>query len=469
MSNGQQGVIHSASEGGVSGRHPEAAPFQFLVAPSTSNEFNTARLRLIPVACWKVEDIRFAFDSSFVTPDIKRELQDLLALREAHKKADIVARTTQFPPLSVFGHADPVGLDDYNKALSGRRATVIYALLISNTNPAKAVHLWKAVAAQENWGTNQRQTMQSVTGLPAGTPEAQLFQAYMQALCPKELSLTPKDFLAQGVDAGGKGDYQGCSSFNPVLIFSQQKEDEFEQAERDQDKSGLDARNAANAPNRRVMVLLFRVGSKVDPAKWPCPRATEGVGACIKRFWSDGQERRRKRLPDQDRKVKDTEDTFACRFYQRISRGSPCEQPISFVTLTIRLLDDNHKPMSGASYVLQIGGLRFAGKTDARGELSQRIPASATSGRLILDMWTADLSIQLLGPIDSGVGLRSRLQNLGYFAEDTDLGESSQSGSLSMALMRFQSVCDEQQRDLQHSDGNMDEPTKDRLNKVYGT
>jgi len=28
-------------------------------------------------------------------------------------------------PLSVFGHADPVGSDDYNKALSGRRAMAV--------------------------------------------------------------------------------------------------------------------------------------------------------------------------------------------------------------------------------------------------------------------------------------------------------------------------------------------------------
>jgi tetratricopeptide (TPR) repeat protein len=33
------------------------------------------------------------------------------------------------PPLSIFGHADPVGDDDYNKKLSGRRAAAIYALI----------------------------------------------------------------------------------------------------------------------------------------------------------------------------------------------------------------------------------------------------------------------------------------------------------------------------------------------------
>ena len=308
MSGDQEGVIHSASEGGVTGRHSPSDPFQLLVGPSTSDEFNTAHLRLIPIACWRVDDIRFDFDSSFIKPDIAVEVNDLASLLRLHPDC----------PLSVFGHADPVGSDDYNKVLSGRRATVIYALLISNTDPDRAVKLWRGVSTQENWGRNQRQTMQTTTGLPDSAPSSDLFQAYMQKLCPADFKLTSKDFLAQGEDPGGKGDLQGCSEFNPVLIFSQEKESQFDQ---NQDKS---ARNSANAPNRRVMVLLFRKGSKVIPTKWPCPRVTEGVAGCRKRFFSDGERRRNTRLPDQDRKFEETQDTFACRFYDRISSQSPC-------------------------------------------------------------------------------------------------------------------------------------------------
>jgi hypothetical protein len=337
MSNDQQGVIHAASEGGISGTHPATDPFQFLVAPSTSNEFNTARLRLIPIACWKIEDIRFAFDSSFVTPEIKTELKELAALRERHKQADLVTRSIQYPPLSIFGHADPsfegnfepgtateIPGDHYNKALSGRRATVIYALLVSHMEPGKAVSLWSSVAHYENWGMNQRQTMQALTGLPGGATDAQLFRAYMQKLCPKELSLTPKDFLAQGADAAGKGDYQVCGRFNPLLLFSDEKEQRFKTAFQQHDQQGLEERDSGNAPNRRVMVLLFRPGSKIDPAKWPCPRATEDIAGCKKRFWSNGEKRRGTPLPNDDRKFEDTHDTFACRFYDRLLRGSPC-------------------------------------------------------------------------------------------------------------------------------------------------
>jgi hypothetical protein len=288
-----KGTIHRSSDGGVTGNHKPAERLEFLVAPSTSDQTNTAQLRLIPVACFRVDDVRFAFDSSFVTSDptdekndIRSELRLLFDLLKQHPES----------PLSVFGHADPVGSDDYNKALSGRRATVVYALLISNSDPDAAVALWQTVAHQENWGVNQRQTMQALTGLSFGTMDSVLFKAYMKKLSPSELKLGKKDFLAQGADPKGKGDFQGCGEFNPVLIFSSQRNKDLES------QKNKTARNDANSPNRRVMVLLFKKGSKIDPAKWPCPRATEGVSGCIKRFWSDGDTRRSKRLADEDRR-----------------------------------------------------------------------------------------------------------------------------------------------------------------------
>jgi len=337
MAGDQKGVVHTLSDGGVTGTHPDVETRPLLVAPATGSEFNTALVGLIPVACWKVEDTRFAFASSFVTPDLAKEIQALADLRKAHSAPDPATRSPLFPPLSVFGHADPVGTDDTNKALSGRRATAIYAVLISKAEPDTAVGLWKQIAATENWGVNQRQTMQTSTGLPDGTPDSDLFKAYMQALNPADFQLTKQDFLAQGADAKGKGDFQGCSEFNPALIFSKKANDDFEKSK---DKT---ARNAANSLNRRVMVLLFRTGSKIDPAKWPCPRATESVAGCKKRFWSDGETRRSKRLPDKDRKFDDTKDTFACRFYQRLLTNSPCEALSTIVK--IRLFDPQARPL----------------------------------------------------------------------------------------------------------------------------
>lgn len=340
-----QGAVHGTSEGGVTGKHDATEAPELLVGPSTGDEFNAATLRLVPIACFRVDDIRFAFDSSFITVDpandkndIRAELKLLVELLKDHPES----------PLSIFGHADPVGNDDYNKQLSGRRATVVYALLIFGSDPGAAAALWQKVAQQESWGTHQRQTMQTFTGLPAGTSDSALVKAYMQKLSPPDLKLAKKDFLGQGADSGGKGDYQGCSEFNPVLIFGAKKNSQFESA------SNKTPRNDANGPNRRVMVLLFQKGSKIDPTKWPCPRASEGVSGCKKRFWSDGEKRRSTRLPDQDRKFDDAKDTFACRFYQRLVTNSPCEQPLTVVK--IRLFDAQARPLPFAPCLITESG-----------------------------------------------------------------------------------------------------------------
>jgi hypothetical protein len=348
MSDDQQGVIHSASEGGVSGKHRDPDPFQFLVGPSTSDQSNLARLPLYAVACWKVEDIRFAFDSSFVTfnplspsdptSDPTAKPYSYNDIRDELRSLASVIKDNPGCPLSVFGHADPsyegnfeLGSptqnpgDDYNKALSDRRATAVYALLIANQELNTSVSLWQQIAAEENWGANQRQVMQQATGLADGTPVTSLISKYLQTLCPNEVNLGKKDFLAQRTDSGGKGDYQGCSRFNPLLLFSDQDEQRFKAAYQQQDETVLQERNTKNAPNRRIMVLLFRLGSKIHPAKWPCPRVTEGISGCTRRFWSDGQQRRSAHLPDEDHKYADTKDTFACRFYDRLLKVSPCE------------------------------------------------------------------------------------------------------------------------------------------------
>ena len=88
MANDHKGVVHSVTDGGVTGTHPDVATQPLRVAPSTGSEFNTALVGLIPVACWKVEDTRFAFNSSFVAPDIAKEIQALADLRNAHSAPD---------------------------------------------------------------------------------------------------------------------------------------------------------------------------------------------------------------------------------------------------------------------------------------------------------------------------------------------------------------------------------------------
>jgi hypothetical protein len=158
----------------------------------------------------------------------------------------------------------------------------------------------------------------------SASSRAELFKAYMDFICvddndqPFTLQAST-DFLGRGQDAGGKADFQGCSEFNPLRVFSQQEQQRLNQpankAERDRE----------NAPNRRVVIFLFRAGSRVDPQRWPCPRAKEGTAGCIKRFHLDGNTRRN---PTGARREFESDgNTFACRFYHhRIATLSPCER-----------------------------------------------------------------------------------------------------------------------------------------------
>jgi hypothetical protein len=384
MSSKQSELIHLISGGGVSARHRPLASLPALVGPATAKEFNTIKAGLIPIACWRVEDLRFEFDSSFVKPQVAGEIKHLRELREKHKRVDAATQKVFFPPASIFGHADPVGNDDYNKQLSGRRAAAIYGLLTRNTK------LWEELYSQpfgnDKWGEAAIKTIQqtlklNVTGkADAGTRKA-LFGAYMDHLCTirdkdgqpmkdekgavLSLEMNPKDdFLARGEDPAGKGDYQGCSEFNPMMIFSRAEHEKFQQAEHKSE------RDKKNAPNRRVMVLLFRVGSKVLPARWPCPRAKEGIAGCQKRFWSDAEERRTRRLPDKQRIFQETADTFACRFYQRLSGASPCERMLK--NFQVRLYDSFGNAIPFAPFTHAIGDREFTemGRADARGMIT---------------------------------------------------------------------------------------------------
>lgn len=390
--------VRATTAAGVAATHPSSAERVIYVAPTDAGDHNTVRLGLAPVACWSVGDDRFEFDTSFVKPGLADELialQRLLGGRHL--------------PMTVFGHTDPVGDDDYNKALSGRRATAIYALL------TRRVDLWERLYAQpfggDRWGLKAIQEMlraiadpashaQLYTGpvngapskpfsdavrafqagaglVPDGDPgpatRAALFLAYMDVVCKGEdgapFNLDPAvDFLARGADPGGKGDYQGCSELNPVLVFSKAEAAELsapgEKSRRDRE----------NTPNRRVTAFLFREGTVTSAGAWPCPRSSEGIADCRKRLWSDGDTRR---APSEERRTfAQHRDTFACRFYQRMAHDSPCEGVIGpsrrtpfHLSLSLRSnsgrLTLAHQPFR---IYLADGGV-FEGETDAEGNL----------------------------------------------------------------------------------------------------
>jgi hypothetical protein len=411
MSEHPTDLVDTASAGGISGDHlaPEKLPAR--VGASTGDEKNTLRDPLVVVACWRMDDIRFEFDSSFIGPSAKEEFELLSVLVKRHAKA----------PLSVFGHADPVGDDAYNKKLSGRRATAVYALLTRNTD------LWEKLysnqeGTNDKWGLPAIDMMKQATGSSAGggTPgeRTTLFKAYMDAICKDimgaDFKLDPADFLGKGEDAKGKGDRQGCSEFNPVLMFSKEENSKYE---KDQDKT---ARNQDNSPNRRVVIFLFKPGSRIDAAKWPCPTVDKGTGDCEKRFWSDAKKRRK--FQEQRRLYEVNQDTFACRFYDRIASGSSCECARKLVSAKVYFQrfpgnfgTDEERGIADVPYKLRVTGIPDReGKTAKDGSVKIVMPPDAAA---VLEIFGTKYEVTFkdaLKALDTIDGAQERLDMLGY-------------------------------------------------------
>jgi len=352
----------------LSGKLPSRRSLPFVVAPTVDGKlFNTIRQGLTPVAGFAVTAPGFDYDSSMLVPEMRSEFVKLAALLK------------QFPrnPVALFGHADPVGTDVYNKELAGRRVLSVYALLTHQ--PALWEHLWKtgSKAKGDHWTQRHLLTMLSdffspATGKPyfSGKPtdvviketdtairafqgdhelavdgdagpstRAKLFELYMDLLTegvdptagqggqPAKVSLAKERFLGKGADPNGKADYQSCGEFNPAVVLSEEEVKTLTEEDR----------NHENAGNRRVTLYIFDEDTEIDLAKWPCPTIKEGPDKCRKRFWSDGSKRR---SPTDERRLFDgTQDTFACRFYHRIAGDSPCERPMT-ITFDVDIFFD---------------------------------------------------------------------------------------------------------------------------------
>ena len=302
----------------VAGLFPDAVNASLPVGPATGREFNTIRAALIPRACFLLEESHFEFDSSFPLAD-SFDASPLKALMDENRGLK----------LSVFGHADPVGDDEYNKGLSGRRAQAVFGLLVRDLDLWVDLYERPGPARGDDWSPRSIEIMREKLGI-APTPvrgrDTATFRSlaplYMDAICLGEdgrpFRLTRDDFLARGRAKDGKGDFQGCSEFNPVFLLSRGDRASLEKPGAQKERDEL------NELNRRVSILLFRAGSQVDPVRWPCPSAKQPTAGCRVRFFSDG-DKRRASGPER-RRFSDTKDTWACRFYQRLADASPCEE-----------------------------------------------------------------------------------------------------------------------------------------------
>ena len=460
----------SAPDGGYAlGYPPSGGHSAVPVATATSKEKNTYRLPLTPIACWRLNNGCFAFGCSFLTPESAPEFTKLFQ----------VCRQYPGAPLSVFGHADPVGDDSFNKALSGRRALSVYALLCRDVS--RWEYLYANPLGGDSWTDTEIDAMLTALGHsgPARsdrvrsfqnadgslTPDgvcgsgtrAKLFAAYMDLLCRDDAgspwSRSLNDFLAQGADANRRGDVQGCSEFNPVLVFSQSETSEFSKPE------NASKRDEENSTNRRVTILLFEPGTVYAPSKWPCPSALDSTAGCVKRFWSDASTRRN---PQAERRLfEKTHDTFACRFYHRLTLASPCEAAAGGRTwIQIQLLDAEHKPRPNAPYKLIAAGETIQAEADSDGKFLRVLPIGTGEASLETGGNRFDLILQPLPPVEDNVGLKIRLVNLGFDCGELNANINPKTAD---ALSAFQAL-----HELEVS-GEPDAHTRNKIRAVYGS
>ncbi len=412
--------IHRASELGTLAVQQARQLVPLRVATTTGAEFNSFGLDIDPVACVRLADVMFEFDSSFVGPQVRELLIGLPELRESRRNPI----SGKLPLFSVFGHADPAGDDEYNKKLSGRRAKAIFGLLTRDVAIWEALH--NVPHSGDNWQTkNASARMREVLGATAPKAQRDLFKAYMTAVCPFQLDKS--DFLGGGAP-GGKAAFQGCGEFNPVLLLGKDELKSMSKSERDE----------AHKPNRRVVIYMFPP-IPLNPKLWPCPTVDEPASACRSRFFPDADQRRASGASR--REFVDAPDTFACRFYDRVAHKSPCEKPGHRLTtfLHLRILDERGEPRPDLEYRLTVDGVAIGDgkklKTRPDGTLEHEILASAAKAVLEFEKTRIDLTLHdELESVDTVTGLQTRLNNLGYDLKvDGKIGEKTHD-----ALMAFQ-------------------------------
>ncbi|HET9929780.1 MAG TPA: OmpA family protein, partial [Polyangiaceae bacterium] len=125
-----------------------------LVAPTADGKVsNSIRQGLVPVGCFTVAAPGFDFDSSLLLPKMAKEFGKLGALLASLPEH----------PVSVFGHADPTGSDDYNKELAGRRALSVYGLLTKDPDVWEKLYASGSKAKGDHW--TQRQLLVMLSAL----------------------------------------------------------------------------------------------------------------------------------------------------------------------------------------------------------------------------------------------------------------------------------------------------------------
>ncbi len=253
-------------------KHSEADPLDGSKSPKVVGEM-AERL----IKCHVLEDVTFGSDKSFLSPAQAARLNVLCKSigewRGEHPDGK----------LAIFGHADAVGKEEYNKGLSERRARSVLGFLLKDTQA------WEDLSQEEKWGLAPVQDLLRQLGHDPGALDGQngpktkaavesfqskkglakdgvagaetrkaLFQAFMDEC--NTLELQKKDF-----DDINGAPSAGCSEFNRV-----------------------EPTEGASSANRRVAVFLLK-SSKNFPIQYPCRKGD--IGPCKKQVGRKGERR----------------------------------------------------------------------------------------------------------------------------------------------------------------------------------
>jgi peptidoglycan hydrolase-like protein with peptidoglycan-binding domain len=398
------------------------------VAPTDgSTKFNTIRIPLIPVACWRLEDPAFDFDSSFVSAKFRGEMvptdptqvnaeDDGLAYTSGQPASPLttlsgIVSQNQGCPAAIFGHCDPAGTDALNKTLGDRRAIAIYALV--TRQPDLWAYLYDNPQVGDKWdlrmvqamlhkildangqpylasdptGTRDADTEDAVKrfqadaglsadGAPGSTTRKALFGAYMDWLCTPtspaapsaDTSTQPARFQMQPTDfLGGVGAQHG--DLPKMSLQSCGKFNPILLLTTDE-MGGEDTTDGVSKMQRNIddapnrRVIMYLFPQRTKVDSAHWPcPKVKEPNDACKSQFWPDGDARRKN-GDAARYYDKTRDTMACRFYDRFARRSPCERQFC---LRIWLQDRDRQRMPNAPYRLRVGDQIRIGNADEDG------------------------------------------------------------------------------------------------------
>lgn len=253
-------------------KHSEADPLDGSKAPKVVDEMadRVIESHILP-------DITFATALSFLHPDHAAELKGLRASIDAWKKK------TPDGKLAIFGHADAVGKESDNKALSERRGRALLAFLTLDASG------YASIGKEEDWKLDLHQALLKYLGHDPGAIDGQdgpKTQAAVKSFRKQQglsesgtldADTKQKLYAAFFADVNSKavpsGDFDDVNG-NPYAGCS-----EFNLAEKTQ---------GACEKNRRVGVFLLKA-SKNFPIHYPCSKGN--VSVCQKQVGKKGDRR----------------------------------------------------------------------------------------------------------------------------------------------------------------------------------